>query len=97
MTQLARLHAHLYRRDGPNTSRKAAFIAPGFIPDHEQNILAVLHCEVGKRGLTYREIAAYTYCRLEPVAVGRRLRGMERNKLIRRDGERNGMTVWKAA
>ncbi len=79
----------LARRRDPVTSHKAAENTPAFRAKHEATIYAALSCG---RGLTYREIAAATG--MEPVAVGRRLKGMESRGLIRRDGEREGMTVW---
>ena len=101
--------SHLYRRDDPVTSKRAAEHSAQFLEGHEATILG---CLVRARpdGLTYREIATLT--RLEPVAVARRLKGMERKGLVKRksDGqmpryrggwrdayaERDGCAIWWA-
>ena len=93
------IHAHLYRRDGPNTSRKAAIKAGRFTTPHELRILRALR-SCYERGGTYREIASEirnrTLLPFDAVAVARRLKGMERKGMVTRGGERDGMTVWMA-
>jgi DNA-binding MarR family transcriptional regulator len=83
--------APLARKRDPQTSAKAAQRALNFVGGHEGKI----HAALNGPGLTYREIARATG--MEPVAVARRLKGMESRGLIRRDGEREGMTVWHKA
>ena len=91
----------LYRISDPATSRTAADKAASFLAKHEERILGALR-DAGKKGMTYREIAAATG--LEPVAVARRLKGMERRGLITRSAlydcsgfsSRNGMAIWWA-
>ena len=102
MTQLELL----YRRTDPSTSHDAAANVPAFRAGHEALIYDAL-CNA-PHGLTYREIAAIA--KLEPVAVGRRLKGMERRKLVERRivnvatdcdpwtlETRAGMCVWRKA
>lgn len=72
------VHSHLYRRDDPATSKRAAAHSDKFIATHEDKILLCLGATI--HGLTYREIATLT--RLEPVAVARRLKGMERKGIV---------------
>ena len=95
----------LSRRTDPHTSHEAAAKVDTFRAGHEAKIFSAL--SDNPHGLTYREIADMTG--MEPVAVGRRLKGMERRKLIWRaitqaaDTEfgdyeaRNGMAVWRKA
>ena len=72
MTQLA-------RNTDPHTSHDAAQLALDFVASHEAKIYAAI---CGADGLNYREIAFIA--KLEPVAVARRLKAMERRKLIER-------------
>ena len=81
----------LSRRTDPHTSKAAASRAREFVSSHEARILGHMH---GRPAMTYREIAAVTG--MEPVAVARRLRGLERKGCIVRAGERGGMTCWKS-
>ncbi len=88
----------LARRTDPHTSHDAAAKVDSFRASHEARIYAALYDNPD--GLTYREIAAIT--KLEPVAVARRLRGLERRRLVyRRLDEvtgkyhtREGMAIW---
>ena len=92
------IHSHLYRATDPQTSARAAGRASAFVAGHELRILhAITAAEMAGAlsGFTYREIAYVL--NMEPVAVARRLKGMERKGVIRRNGERDGMTVWEAA
>ena len=96
--------AYLNRRTDPQTSKDAAANVPAFKNDHETRILSAIR-HSGEGGATYHEIAAITG--MEPVAVGRRLAGMERRGLIIRSPDnvlmagmtafRDGMAVWWAA
>lgn len=89
----------LARACDPVTSHKAAERAQGFKAKHEATIFGAI-CEAGDNGATYKEIAKMTG--MEPVAVARRLKGMERRGLIERcplmdcSGfeSRNGMALW---
>ena len=104
--QLALQFQPLSRRSDPVTSRDAAEHSDTFRAKHESKIFGAL-VDAGDKGMTYREIAAATG--LEPVAVGRRLKGMERRGVIERatlrdcDGfasgfeARDGMAIWWAA
>lgn len=93
MNQLAlSLDPPLARTRDPHTSKAAASRAREFAANHEARILGHMH---GRPAMHYREIAAATG--MEPVAVARRLRGLERKGCIRRDGERGGMTCWRVA
>ena len=96
----------LFRSNDPSTSRDAAARVPAFKAGHEAKIYDAL-CNA-PHGLTYREIAAIA--KLEPVAVGRRLKGMERRRLVERRivnvatdcdpwmlETRAGMCVWRKA
>ena len=102
MSQLAlSFSAPLSRRSDPETSRAAAEKSADFRAKHEARIFGAIF-EAGERGANYREIAAATG--LEPVAVARRLKGMERRGLITRSAlydcsgfeSRDGMAVWWA-
>ena len=93
------IHSHLYRRTDPVTSRMAAELARGFLGTHELKIFHFLQSIARNPpplcgGATYRDIAHAMG--LEPVAVARRMKGMERKGVIRRMGVINGMTVWVA-
>ena len=97
---MMQLEFPLHRRTDPQTSRDAAANVDTFKAGHEAKIFDAL--SNAQSGLTYREIA--TVARLEPVAVARRLKGMERRKLVKRrtNGEgayeqRAGMCVWRQA
>lgn len=89
----------LARTRDPVTSHKAAERAQGFKAKHEATIFGAI-CEAGDKGLTYKEIAAATG--MEPVAVARRLSGMESRRLITRHCNefkepaevRGGCAVW---
>lgn len=72
------IHSHLYRCDDPVTSKRAAAHSDKFVATHEDKILLCLGAII--HGLTYREIAAM--CSMEPVAVARRLNGMERKNMV---------------
>ena len=103
------VNSHLYRRDDPVTSKRAAEKAKLFKCSHEAAILTALHCRP-VIGATYKEIA--DVLSMEPVAVARRLKGMERKGLVKRksDGqmpryrggwrdayaERDGCAIWWA-
>ena len=102
------LSQQLARRHDPQTSKAAAVRSGEFRDGHENNILRALGCVTN--GATYREIAAM--CNMEPVAVARRLKGMERKGLVRRERtyismsgavghttyvERDSMALWWAA
>ena len=103
------IHSHLYRRDDPVTSKRAARKVTMFMESHEGRILGALNW-AGPQGATYREIAHALG--IEPVAVARRLKGMERKGLVKRksDGqmpryrggwrdayaERDGCAIWWA-
>lgn len=89
MNQLA---LPLARNTDPATSHRAAARAREFVASDEGRILGQLH---GRASLTYREIAALA--KMEPVAVARRMKGLERKGCVRRDGERGNMTCWRAA
>ena len=102
MTQLP---LGLVRNSDPDTSVRSAFKSSAFRASHEAKIFSAI-ADAGARGATYREIAAITG--MEPVAVARRLRGMEKRGLICRrivqamDTEhgdleqRDSMCVWRA-
>ena len=93
MNQLAlSLDPPLARTRDPATSHAAASRARQFVSSHEARILGHMH---GREPLTYREIAAVTG--MEPVAVARRLKGLERKGCIVRAGERGGMMCWRVA
>ena len=91
--------APLSRRSDPETSHVAAEKSASFRAKHEARIFGALF-EAGDRGMNYREIAAATG--MEPVAVARRLKGMERKGVITRSAlsdcsgmeSRNGMCIW---
>ena len=99
--QLGLFATPLSRRSDPETSHAAAEKSADFRAKHEARIFGAIF-EAGDRGLNYREIAAATG--LEPVAVARRLKGMERRGLIARSAltdcsgfeSRNGCSVWWA-
>lgn len=103
MSQLAlSFSAPLSRRSDPETSHAAAEKSADFRAKHEARIFGAIF-DAGERGLNYREIAAATG--LEPVAVARRLKGMERRGLITRSAltdcsgfeSRDGCACWWAA
>lgn len=79
------------RKLDPETSHRAAERAVEFSGKHAAAIFGWLkdHPE----GCTYREIAAGV--KLEPVAVGRRLKELQETAGVYADGTRNRMTVWK--
>lgn len=79
----------LARTQDPITSHQAADRVEQFRCSHEARIYDALH---NASGLTYREIAGITG--MEPVAVARRLKAMERRSLIYRFNDRGGMAVW---
>lgn len=89
----------LARRTDPITSANAAEKAQGFRKKHEATIYGAI-VDAGPHGATYREIAALTG--MEPVAVARRLKGMESRQIITRylDSSgvpaevRDGCAVW---
>lgn len=93
------------RRADPKTSHAAAERVASVVGDHDRRILSAIKA-AGERGATYKEAAAI--CGLDPVAVARRLKGMERQRLIARrvlpaaDTEhgafeqRDGCAVWRA-
>ena len=88
----------LHRHNDPHTSVLSAQRALVFKDSHESRIFGVLTC--CPNGATYRAIA--DALGMEPVAVGRRLKGMEMAGTItrRRDevtGEyraRDNMALW---
>lgn len=81
----------LARATDSETSHAAAERAETFKGKHEAIIFSAIadHAD----GLTYREIAALTG--LEPVAVGRRIKGLRDTAGVYADGTRDGMQVWK--
>lgn len=79
------------RHADPATSKRAAERAASFVGKHEAAIFAAL--TANPDGLTYREIATLTA--LEPVAVGRRLKGLQERAGVYPDGERGGMQIWR--
>lgn len=81
----------LARRADPQTSHAAAERTAAFKGKHESSIFGWL-CDHPEGG-TYREIAAGT--NLEPVAVARRMKGLQERAGVYADGERNGCQVWK--
>ena len=98
MNQLA---PPLARRSDPVTSHDAARGTISFRARHEGHIYCAIQ-DAGERGATYKEIAKATG--MEPVAVARRLAGMERRGLIARKpmamggyAQRDGMAVWRKA
>ena len=102
MSQLAlSFSAPLSRRTDPETSHVAAEKSADFRAKHEARIFGAIF-DAGEKGATYKEIAAATG--LEPVAVARRLKGMERRGLIERwlvedfgkYESRDGMAIWWA-
>lgn len=97
---MTQLEIPLSRNTDPVTSHVAAQRALVFKDNHESRIFGVLYC--CPNGSTYREIAEASG--LEPVAVARRMKGMERRGLIKRwtneygkYEQRNGMCVWRKA
>ena len=90
----------LARRQDPHTSHDAAAKVDTFKASHDAAIYAALSLPQAITGMTYKEIAAYA--KMEPVAAGRRLKGMERRKLITRRRnevtgkylERDGCALW---
>ena len=99
--QLGLFAAPLSRRSAPETSHVAAEKSASFRAKHEARIFGAIF-DAGERGANYREIAAATG--LEPVAVARRLKGMERRGLITRSAlydcsgfeSRDGCACWWA-
>lgn len=83
--------APLARLLDPKTSHAAAARASEFAGEHERLIVEWLLANPS--GGTYREIAAGT--RLEPVAVGRRMKGLRDTAGVYADGKRNGMQIYK--
>lgn len=81
----------LARRSDPETSKRAAEKAGQFKAKHEATIFAYLCGITG--GATYRQIAAGTG--LEPVAVARRMKGLQERAGVYADGKHDGMQVWK--
>lgn len=81
----------LARATDPATSHRAAERAATFKGKHEAAIFGWL-CDHPAGG-TYREIAAGT--NLEPVAVARRMKGLQERAGVYADGERSGCQVWK--
>lgn len=82
----------LCRRTDPQTSKNAAEKTKAFKSRHIAKIWGSLK-DYGP--MTYKEIAEKTG--LEPVAVARRRKEMEENKLIVvMDETRNGCSVWSA-
>lgn len=81
----------LARKRDPETSKRAAERVGQFKAKHESAIFGYLRDH--PEGATYREIAAGV--NLEPVAVGRRMKGLQERAGVYADGERNRMTVWK--
>lgn len=79
------------RRVDPETSHEAAERATAFVGKHESTIFAYILAH--PEGSTYRQIAAGT--KLEPVAVARRLKGLQERAGVYADGKRDGMQVWK--
>ena len=98
---MTRQHIPLSRTYDPPTSHTAAARAPAFKARHEAKIYSAI-ADAGEQGATYREVAEATG--MEPVAVARRLAGMERRGLIKRSAnsiggyeQRGGMCVWRKA
>lgn len=84
----------LARRSDPETSHAAARKVTAFGESHAGRIYDALR-NAGDRGATYREIAQAAG--MEPVAVARRMHGMEARGLIGRTVEkRGGCVVWTA-
>lgn len=81
----------LSRRSDPITSKVAAEKAGQFRIRHASKIYAALK-EFGP--MTYKEIAKRIG--MEPVAVARRRKEMEENRLIEVYGERDGCQLWRA-
>lgn len=78
------------RKRDPETSQRAASKVERFASGHFAKILEALRVPG-----TYREIAARAD--LEPVAVARRMAELEQAGLAKRDGERDGFTIWEKA
>ena len=95
--RVTQLSLPLARKRDPQTSHRAAGRVPAFLPTHETRITSALE-DAGAFGATYRDIAQQLG--MEPAAIARRLRGLERKGLVRRyqvNGEyieRGGMCVW---
>ena len=87
----SRYDAPRSRATDPETSQQAGERAESFVGKHEAAIFAAIADH--PNGLTYREIARITG--LEPVAVGRRLKGLRDRAGVYADGQRDGMQVWK--
>lgn len=83
---------HLARATDPDTSKRAADKAQSFIATQNARIFGWIKDH--PQGQTYREIAAGV--RMEPAAVGRRLKGLRETAGVYADGERDGMQLWKA-
>lgn len=84
-------HPPRARRTDVETSHQAAERATRFAGKHEAAIFGYLHDH--QAGATYREIAAGTG--LEPVAVARRLKGLQERAGVYADGKRDGMQIWR--
>ena len=92
------IQGQLFRNTDPHTSHEAAAKVDTFKAGHEAKIYEAICNEV--LGLNHREIAYIK--QMEPVQVGRRLKGMERRKLITRRRnevtgkylERDGCALW---
>ena len=99
--QLGLFATPLSRRSDPETSHAAAEKSADFRAKHEARIFGAIF-DAGEKGATYKEIAAATG--MEPVAVARRLKGMERRGLIERSAltdcsgfeSRDGCACWWA-
>jgi hypothetical protein len=87
---LVSVEGALFRSSDPRTSRSAAKKAIQFKARH---IAKIWNCLKDNGKLNYKEIAKLTG--LEPVAVARRRKEMERDGLIEVLGEeRNGCQLW---
>ena len=98
---MTQLDLPLARRSDPVTSHDAARGTISFKARHEARIYSAIY-HAGEYGATYRQVADATG--MEPVAVARRLAGMERRGLIKRSAnsiggyeQRGGMAIWRKA
>lgn len=89
--QMAFDYSRLARVSDPETSYRAAARAGAFKSKHEAKIFGYLLAH--PEGATYRQIASGT--QLEPVAVGRRMKGLRERAGVYADGIRDGMQIWK--
>ena len=101
LSTMMQLDLPLARNSDPVSSHDAARGTISFRARHEATIFCAIE-DAGSQGATYREIADMTS--MEPVAVARRLAGMERRGLIKRWAnaiggyeQRDGMCVWRKA